>query len=494
MVRGGGTPNQPLKTQSLHFVKKMEKIAGLNEDVIKKILERGKIYEVGGAVRDKYISAILPDKDKDYLVTGIPMDDLCSLLAKFGKVDLVGKSFGVIKFLPHSAEGGSASGRKKYDSENVFDIALPRKEYSTGPGHKDFKVEFDHNLRVEDDLSRRDFTINAMAEDLSTKKLVDPLEGKKDIKKRLIRITNPNSFRDDPLRMLRAVQFAARFEFELEEQTYQSLCENVDLISTVSAERIQEELNKLLLKAKYPSTGFRLMKKTGLLQKILPELESGIGVDQPGGYHAYDVFEHAIQTVDYAPRELVIRLAALFHDVSKPECRELTQDGSTFYGHDKKGARVTKRILERLRYSNEIIEKVTLLVDKHMFTTGVTDKGVRRLIRKMGTELVFSLLDLRRADVVAQGKGGNTKDVDELEEKIRLELERKPPFGLKDLEVNGNDIMNKFNLQPSPLVGQILNHLLEMVLDDPDLNKKAVLLKEAEIFLKNIPAVSTDQK
>jgi tRNA nucleotidyltransferase (CCA-adding enzyme) len=461
----------------------MEKMAGLSDEIIKALLEKGKIYEVGGAVRDKYISPILPDKDKDYLVTGIPLDDLCFLLRNFGKVDLVGKSFGVIKFLPYN----------KYNGENVFDIALPRKEYSTGPGHKDFKVEFDHNLGVEDDLSRRDFTINAMAEDLATKKLVDPLNGRKDIKKRLIRITNPNSFKDDPLRMLRAVQFAARFEFELEEKTYLSLCENVELISTVSAERIQEELNKLLLKAKYPSTGLRLMQRTGLLKKILPELEVGVGVDQPGGYHANDVFEHSIQTADYAPRELVIRLASLFHDISKPECRELTEDGSTFYGHDKKGARITKGILERLRYSNETIEKVTLLVDKHMFTTGVTDKGVRRLIRKMGQELVFSLLDLRRADVVAQGKGGNTKDVDELEEKIRVELEKKPPFGLKDLEVNGNDIMNEFNLQPSPLIGQILNHLLELVLDDPDLNKKEILLKEAELFLKNMPSLSTNR-
>jgi tRNA nucleotidyltransferase (CCA-adding enzyme) len=462
----------------------MEKIAGLSEDVIKRVLERGKIYEVGGAVRDKYISPILPDKDKDYLVTGIPMEDLCSLLREFGKVDLVGRSFGVIKFLPH----------KKYDGENVFDIALPRKEYSTGPGHKDFKVEFDHNLGVEEDLCRRDFTINAVAEDLSTKKLVDPLGGKRDIKRRLIRITNPNSFKDDPLRMLRAVQFAARFEFELEEETLASLRENVDLISFVSPERIQEELNKLLLKAKYPSVGFRLMQRTGLLKRILPELEAGVGVDQPGGYHAYDVFEHSIQTADSAPRELVIRLAALFHDLSKPECRELTEDGSTFYGHDKKGARVTKRILERLRYSNQIIEQVTLLVDKHMFTTGVTDKGVRRLIRKMGTELVFPLLDLRRADVVAQGKGGETKDVDELEERIRLEIERKPPFGVKDLEVDGNDIMEKFNLSPSPLVGQVLNHLLEMVLDDPDLNKKEVLLKEAGAFLRSSSSLRTNGK
>ena len=462
----------------------MEKIAGLSEQIIKAILQKGNIYEVGGAVRDKYISPILPDKDKDYLITGIPLDKLCSLLSRFGKVDLVGKSFGVIKFLPF----------KRFGGDQVFDIALPRKEYSTGPGHKDFKVEYDHTLRVENDLSRRDFTINAMAEDLSTGELVDPLNGRKDIKKRLIKVTNPNSFRDDPLRMLRGVQFAARFEFELEGNTLKSLKENVGLISTVSPERIQEELNKLLLKAKYPSAGFRLMQKVGLLEKILPELAACVGVTQPGGYHAYDVFEHSILTADFAPRDLVVRLAALFHDISKPETKVPTLEGATFYGHEKKGARVTRKVLQRLRYSNQIIEQVILLVDKHMFTTGVTDKGVRRLIRKMGEELIFSLLDLRRADVAAQGKEGSVKDVDELEERIRLELEKKPPFGLKDLEVKGNDIMSTFNIPPSPRVGQVLNYLLELVLDNPELNQKERLLKEAEFFLKNISTSSENQK
>lgn len=462
----------------------MEKIPGLSGRIVKAVLEKGRIYEVGGAVRDKYISPILPDKDKDYLVTGIPLDDLSSVLSRFGKVDLVGKSFGVIKFRPF----------REFDGEHVFDIALPRKEYSTGPGHKDFKVEYDHNLGVEDDLSRRDFTINAMAEDLSTGDLVDPLNGRRDIKKRLIRVANPNSFQDDPLRMLRGIQFAARFEFELEEATFRSLEENADLISTISPERIQEELNKLLLKAKYPSAGFRLMQKVGLLEKILPELAACIEITQPGGYHAYDVFEHSILTVDHAPRELVIRLAALFHDICKPETKVPTQHGATFYGHEKRGARAVQRALQRLRYSNQIIEQVALLVDKHMFTTGVTDKGVRRLIRKMGEELVFSLLDLRRADVVAQGKGGDTRDVDELEERIRLELERKPPFGLKDLEVDGNDIMNAFRILPSPLVGQVLDYLMELVLDNPELNQKERLMKEAKFFLKSISANSANKE
>jgi len=462
----------------------VEKILGLNEQIVRAILEKGKIYEVGGAVRDRFISPILPDKDKDYLITGIPMDELCSLLSRFGKVDLVGKSFGVIKFLPF----------KRFDGEHVFDVALPRKEYSTGPGHKDFRVEYDHTLRVEDDLSRRDFTINAMAEDLSTGKLVDPLNGRKDIKRRLIRITNPNSFRDDPLRMLRGIQFAARFEFELEKETLDSLRENAGLITTISPERIQEELNKLLVKAKYPSAGFRLMQQVGLLEKILPELAGAVGVSQPGGYHAYDVFEHSILTADSAPRELVIRLAALLHDVSKPETKAPTESGATFYGHEKKGARVAKRALQRLRYSNQVIDQVTLLIDKHMFTTGVTDKGLRRLIRKMGEELVFPLLDLRRADVVAQGKGGNTEDVDELEERIRLEIERQPPFGLKDLAVDGNDIMKTFSIPPSPLVGQVLNYLLELVLDDPEVNQRDKLMKEAQFFLKNISTNSANKE
>jgi tRNA nucleotidyltransferase (CCA-adding enzyme) len=450
---------------------------GLNEDTIEKILEKGKIYEVGGGVRDKLISPILPDVDKDYLVTGIPLEELCQILSKFGKIDLVGKCFGIIKFSPRKKEGETAQ---------TYDIALPREEYSTGVGHKDFKVDFDENLKVEDDLARRDFTINAMALELPNEKLIDPVNGRKDIKNRLIRFTSPQSFKDDPLRMLRAIQFAARFEFEIEKKTYDSLCENVQLISTVSMERIQEEINKLLLKAKRPSTGFRLMQKSGMLDILFPELEKTVGIDQPGGYHAYHVFEHSILTVDYAPVDLTIRLASLFHDISKPETKILKENGSKFYGHDKKGAKVTEDILKRLRYSNEVIFTVKLLIDKHMFTTGVTDKGVRRLVNRVGKENIFKLLDLRRADVEAQGKGGETRDVDELEQRIRLEMEKKSPFGLKDLEIDGNDIMKEFELPPGPNVGKILNHLLEKVLDEPELNHKDILLKEAETFLETI--------
>jgi len=400
---------------------------------------------------------------------------LIDLLKKHGKVDLVGRSFGVIKFSPWK--------RPSFEEEvKTFDLALPRKEFSIGLGHKDFKVEFDHQLSVEDDLARRDFTMNALAFDLSTKKLVDPLGGKKDIRKGLIRITYPNSFVDDPLRMLRGVQFAARFEFELEKKTFQKICENAELIKTVSPERIQLELSKLLTRAKKPSIGFRLMHKTGILKHILPELEACVGVTQPGGYHRYDVFEHSLTTTDSSPMELELRLAALFHDISKPQCRSLVPEGATFYGHEKKGALVSQRILTRLRYSNEVISRVKLLVDKHMFTTAVTDKGLRRLINRVGKENIFDLLELRRADIIAQGKGGETFDIDEFEERIKLEIKKKPPFGLKDLQIDGNEIMKEFDLEPGPLVGKILNHLLDLVLDYPELNRKERLLEEAKKF------------
>jgi len=448
----------------------------IGELIIAEILKRGKIYEVGGVVRDRIISPVLPDEDADYLVTGITMDELIGLLSKYGKVDLVGKSFGVIKF----------TASKKNNSTDVvktFDLALPRKEYSIGVGHKDFKVEFDHRLKVEDDLARRDFTINAMAFDLSIGKLIDPLGGKKDIRKGLVRITYSNSFLDDPLRMLRGVQFAARFEFELEKKTFKSICDNAELIKTVSPERIQLELNKLLTRAKRPSIGFRLMHNTQILKHFLPELEACVGVTQPGGYHNYDVFEHSLNTMDNTPLELCLRLASLFHDISKPQCRALTPDGATFYGHEKKGSSITQGILTRLRYSNEVISKVKLLVERHMFTTGVTDKGLRRLINRVGKENVFDLLELRRADIIAQGKNGDTFDIDEFEERIKLEIERRPPFGLKDLEVKGDDIMKEFGLSPGPQVGKILNHLLEKVLDYPELNQKEKLLDEAKKFL-----------
>ncbi len=439
------------------------------------ILEKGKLYEVGGALRDRLLGISRTQKDTDYLVTGLPLTELVSLLKVFGYVDLVGRFFGVIKFT---------------DKETgvTFDISLPRKEKSTGVGHKDFEVYFDPSLPVETDLGRRDFTINAMALEVATEKLIDPFGGRADIQAKLIRQVFPQAFEEDPLRMLRAVQFASRFNFEIEQNTWEHLCASVKLIETVAAERIAEELNKLILLSPKPSVGFKLMEKSGLLKIILPELAEGVGVTQPGGYHRWEVFDHTLQVVDATPPKLHLRWGSLLHDVAKPRTKVATGEGATFYGHEKQGSKMVKQILRRLKYSNDFIDQVFLLVDKHMFTTQVTDKGLRRLIRKVGTDLVFDLLDLRRADVTGQGMGGNTDDVDELEARIKAELEKKPPFSVKDLAVTGHDIMENLQISAGPAVGKILNCLLEQVLDDPALNEKSVLLKLAKDYYTGLEA------
>ncbi|MDF1545791.1 MAG: HD domain-containing protein [bacterium] len=446
-------------------------MSGLSTQLLESILARGAIYEVGGAVRDKFMERRKVTKDHDYLVTGIPYDELTRILKKHGKADLVGKSFGVIKFTQFDG-----------DEPVTSDFVLPRREFSTGSGHRDFKVDFDPDITVEEDLSRRDFTMNALAEELGTGKLIDPLGGQADIENGLIRIVYPESFHDDPLRMLRAIQFAARFQMEIERGTYQSICENAQLIETISPERILEELNKLLELSEKPSVGFRLMQETSLLKYVLPELEECVGVDQPGGYHKYNVFEHTMHIIDAVPPKLRLRLAALFHDINKPQAKRLVDGGATFYGHENLGSRTAVRVMHRLRYSNELIDQVALLVDRHMFTTQVSDKGMRRLMRRVGLELIFDLLDLRRADVVAQGMGGTTEDVDEFEQRIRDEIHRKPPLGLGDLAIDGRRVMELFSLQPGPEIGKILDFLMERVLDDPANNSAPILESLAKEF------------
>ncbi|MEW6051447.1 MAG: HD domain-containing protein [Candidatus Zixiibacteriota bacterium] len=436
----------------------------MSEEPVRAILKRGRIFEVGGAVRDRYLSHGQVVKDRDYLVTGVTYDELTSILRDYGRVDLVGRSFGVIKFT-----------QQRKGKTHTFDISLPRKEHSTGPGHTDFAVDFDPAIPVEQDLLRRDFTINAMALALDNDELIDPLQGLADLKNRRLRMTSPDSFPEDPLRMLRAIQFAARFQFDIEPATFQALQQHAAFIASVSAERISEELTKLLVHAERPSDGFRVMHTSTLLGHILPELEACVEVTQPGPYHKYDVFEHTIRTVDACPQSLRLRLAALFHDIRKPQARRLTETGATFYGHEITGARAAVTAMNRLRYPRELAQQVATLVERHMYTTPVTEKGLRRLIRRVGVDLIFELLDLRRADVVAQGMGGSTVDVDELEAAIREELSHKPPLGVGDLALDGRDIMALLGVDPGPVVGQVLDYLLEKVLDQPQDNTREQL-------------------
>jgi tRNA nucleotidyltransferase (CCA-adding enzyme) len=442
----------------------------LPEELIEKIVGRGILYEVGGTVRDQLIDPDTEHKDRDYLVTGIPIDDLSSILRRFGRVDVVGKSFGVIKF---TARG----------TGETADFAIPRTERSTGAAHRDFEVEFDPDLPVEVDLKRRDFTINALAREIPSQEIVDPYGGRADIDKKIIRMVFPEAIIEDPLRILRGAQFAARLGFRIESETLKSMEKNIETIETVAPERIAEEINKMLLKAEKPSIGFQYLLEMGALEKIFPELVDCVGVDQPGGYHRWDVFDHTMICVDNSPKKLSIRLAALFHDVGKPATIELTDNGATFYGHDKLSAKMAAKALKRLKYANDIIDDVTKLVSKHMFSEGAGDKGVRRLVRSVGQDLIFDLLSLRRADTLSQGMGQDLSGISEFEQKVASEIEKKPPFGFSDLAVNGTDLMREFDLPESPLIGDILNDLLEMVLDNPDLNTKEELLRRAKGYL-----------
>jgi tRNA nucleotidyltransferase (CCA-adding enzyme) len=457
-------------------------------DIIQSINSSGQLYEVGGAVRDRFRHSLNPlgnvDPERffryqpdevDYLVTGIPVDELTRLLKPFGRVELVGRSFGVIKFKMQIAKGKT----------KTYDLALPRKEKSTGPGHKDFQIAYDHNLPIEQDLERRDFTVNAMAFRMQNAKckmvnaeLTDPYGGVEDIRNRLIRMVSPKAFAEDPLRMLRACQFASRLGFSVEQNTFKAIKKNAKLISVVSPERVQQELNKMLL-SDQPSIGLWLMQRSGLLKVLLPELEQGVDVTQPGGFHRYKVFEHSIKTADFASKTLELRLAALLHDAAKPQCREAVEGGAHFYGHDKLGAKIAGEILARLKYSSQIISRVTGLIAKHMFAVPETGKGLRRLISKTGLEGLDDLIELRRADILAQGMDGDTSYLEAFKQAVKEELGKKPVFFIKDLKVNGNDLMKELGLAPGPEMGRILKHLFEMVLENPKNNRKAHLLKEA---------------
>ncbi len=434
----------------------------------------GKVYEVGGAVRDRLLG--IPHKDADLLVTGVPAADLEKILAKHGRVHVVGQHFGVIKFeLPgHAGE--------------LVDIALPRREKSTGAGHRDFEVQSDPDIPLEDDLRRRDFTINAMARDLATGEIVDPFGGRADVEKRLLRMVFPQAFEEDPLRVLRGVQFSARLKLKIDPDTLASMKANADAITTVSMERVAQELSKLL-RAERPSAGFYLMREVGILKHVMPELEALTGVTQPGKGGVGDAFDHTMRVIDAArvdnalehAGDMDLMLAALFHDLGKATTRKEEAGGRiTFHGHQFVSKKLARRRLEQLKLSQigANIDDVLTLVENHMFDTGpeFTDKALRRFARKIGTELVFKQIDLRIADNRGGAHPNNIKKHLNLRRRIRDELDRKAPFGLKDLAINGSDLI-AHGYEPGPKIGQKLNELLELVLDEPALNTREELLK-----------------
>jgi len=457
-------------------------------------------YLVGGAVRDELLGH--ESSDADFLVPGVDTEGLKRALTPHGRVEeliVAGRLVGV-RLYPRDAT-------IRRLAPAGIEFAPPRKEVSTGPGRHDFEIVADPALSVEDDMRRRDFTVNAIARRLATGEIVDPLDGGKDLEQGVLRTVSPTSFAEDPLRLVRALRFVSQLGFEPDEATLRQMREEATSVRLVSGERIggglaadgMGELSKLLLGSS-PGRALRLARDTGVLVEVLPEFEPAIGFDQESRYHSLTVDEHTfavVQAAADAKRSLAVRLAALFHDVGKPHVAWRGADGRLHYyakpglsdkSHEQVGAELARDALLRLRYPNALRARVVRIVRHHMFQVGKGDPvRARRFLAKYGDELAFDLIDHKEADFLGKpGPGGGRlyEDIAKLDRfRHTLERERQRPHRLADLAVDGNDLI-ALGFQPGPQLGRVLHDLLHDVVDEPALNEKDVLLDRAREKLR----------
>jgi len=339
---------------------------------------------------------------------------------------------------------------------------------------------------IEDDLAHRDFTINAMAYEIDGKVILDPYGGREDIHRRLVRaVGDPNGrFNEDPLRLLRAVRIAVELGFEIERGTMECISGMANQLASVAQERIRDELVKILLSSR-PSRGFSIMRRTGLLRQILPELLEGFRKKQ-NKYHLYTIFRHIMETVDRVEPEPVLRLAALLHDIAKPRVRRRIRGEFRFFGHEKESAVLAREIMERLRFSNDMIKQVTDLIGLHMigYDRKWSDGAVRRLIRRAGPENVDRLLSFRKADLMAHGLIDEKLDLlDELEKRVGELRDNRFVKNRNNLAVDGKIVMEILGLPAGPEVGNVLGELMERVTDHPELNNEKRLIELLEEML-----------
>ena len=367
---------------------------------------------------------------------------------------------------------------------------------------------------IEEDLARRDFTINAMALDTSCNakhatynarkndllgyklqvtgyRIVDPFNGQKDLRDKIIRaVRNPEErFQEDALRMIRAVRFSATLDphkiWEIEEKTAEAIQKNAGLLKFISKERIRDELIKII-KSPNGAKGIESLRRLKLLQYIIPELKQGFGITQ-NKHHIYQVYQHALLSLNYACQNNFskeVRLASLFHDIGKPKTKRGEGPDATFYNHEIVGAKITQKILSCLKFPKKDIEKIVKLVKYHLFYYNVgevRESSVRRLLRKVGREDIEELLQVRMSDRIGSGvpkaEPYKLRHLRYLFDKVSQD-----PISTSMLEINGNDIMKILNIPPSPKVGQIFTCILSYVLSDPKRNKKETLEKEIEKF------------
>jgi tRNA nucleotidyltransferase/poly(A) polymerase len=429
-------------------------------------------YLVGGAVRDELLG--FESKDADFVVPGVDYEGLRAALEPHGRVEdleVAGRRVGA-RLYPRDPSVRAAA-------RAGIEFAPPRAERSTGPGRHDFEIVADPLLSIEDDMARRDFTVNAIARRLDTGDLIDPFDGAADLKRGVLRTVGPRSFSEDPLRIVRGLRLVSQLGLTPDAGTLQQMRDEAGSVRLVSSERIGGglhadglgELSKLLLGA-HPAQALRLARDTGVLTALLPELEPAIGFQQDSGRQHLPLDEHTFEVVQAAAdanASLAVRLGALLHDSGKPGA-----DGK----HAERGAQLADQALERLRYPTRLRLYVTRLVRAHAFPLDdVNDRFARRFLREHGEELAFDLVAHKDADL-----RGKTVPQAELDAATRLrellEQERRHPHRLEDLAVDGRDLL-QIGYREGPELGQALDSLLDAVVDDPELNTREELLERA---------------
>lgn len=431
-------------------------------------------YLVGGSVRDLIIGRPVYDFD---LATNAHPNKLMSI---FRKVIPTGIKHGTVTVLI---------------DEHKFEVTTYRADGKYIDGRRPSEVTFSSTL--EEDVKRRDFTINGLAYDINTGELIDYVGGLFDLQQGVIKtIGNPlDRFQEDGLRTFRACRFGAKLNFKIEDKTFKAISDSLNVSAMVSAERIRDELMKIL-EADKPSVGIDYMRDSGLLKLVLPELQDCIDVEQ-NKYHVYDVYHHSVYACDAAPADKpLLRLSALLHDLGKVPVRGKGADNDyTFYNHEVVGAKMARKIMRRLKFSNEDVEIVGNLVVNHMFhyTSDWTDGAVRRFMRKVGVENLTDLFILRLADRRGNGnRDGLPAPIKELKVRINRVIEEANAITVRDLKIDGYIIMKEFQVEPGPIIGQILNGLLELVLDNPELNEPETLLAQAHLLYEEIKSNSTE--
>jgi tRNA nucleotidyltransferase (CCA-adding enzyme) len=432
-------------------------------------------YVVGGAVRDELLG--IESKDADFLVLGVDHDGLRALLEPHGRVEdleVAGQRVGLRLWARDRAIRDVARAG--------IEFAPPRREVSTGPGRHDFEIVVDPSASVQDDLERRDFTVNAMARRLSDGELVDPFGGQEDLEDRVLRTVSPRSLSEDPLRVLRGLRLVSQFDLAPDDETARQLVEEGESVKRVSAERIggglqadgMGELSKLLLGSR-PAKALRLARDTGVLLAIIPEFAPAIGYGADNVRQGGPVDEHTFSVVAHAPRSLPVRLAALLHDLGKPHVR--------VEEHAAEGARIADRVLERLRYPTRLRRYVVDLIAAHaFFTDDVSELFARRFLREHGEQLARDLVAHKEADLRAK----KDVDADEVARTLRLreliDQQASQPHALRDLAVDGSDLI-ELGYHEGPGLGAELDELLDLVVDDPSRNERDWLLSRAKARL-----------